>query len=73
MSKTSPSGLDLLTVGGFLALHRPMVTLPPLAPTEHKLKGEELALYQFILISWSKGQSISRVQMMLVPRLSECY
>ena len=48
-------------VGGFLALHRPMVTLPPLAPTEHKLKGEELALYQFILISWSKGQSISRV------------
>ena len=49
------------SVGGFLALHRPMVTLPPLAPTEHKLKGEELALYQFILISWSKGQSISRV------------
>ena len=32
-SKTSPSGLDFLTVGGFTwALHRPMVTLPPLAP-----------------------------------------
>ena len=45
----------------FWALHWPMVTLPLLAPIERKLKGEELASYQFICTRWSKVQSISRV------------
>ena len=55
-SKTSPSGLDFLTVGGFTwALHRPMVTLPPLAPKNVSSKEKNL----FRTSLFAAGQKVS--------------
>ena len=69
--KTSPSGLDFLTVGDFSGPPLAHGDPAPLGPKECKLKGEELVSYQFICMCWSKSQSISRV-LMLMPRLFEC-
>ena len=51
-----------VTVGGFSwALHKPMVTLPPLAPKSVSSREKNL-FSTSLLYSWSKSQSINRVQ-----------
>ena len=53
--KTSPSGLDFLTVGDFWGPPLAHGDPAPLGPKDCKLKGEELVSYQFISVLVKKS------------------